>query len=41
MKSKKVKILKFSPETDKISLGIKQLSKDPWNGIEKKALQEY
>ena len=32
----KVKILKFSPETNKISLGIKQLSKDPWNGIEKK-----
>ena len=32
----KVKILKFSPETNKISLGIKQLSKDPWNDIEKK-----
>ena len=32
----KVKILKFSPETNKISLGIKQLSKDPWKGIEKK-----
>ena len=32
----KVKILKLSPETNKISLGIKQLSKDPWQNIEKK-----
>ena len=32
----KVKILKLNPETNKISLGIKQLSKDPWQNIEKK-----
>ena len=32
----KVKILKFNPESNKISLGIKQLSKDPWEKIEKK-----
>ena len=32
----KVKILKINPETNKISLGIKQLSKDPWQNIEKK-----
>ena len=32
----KVKILKYSPETNKISLGIKQLSNDPWKNIEKK-----
>ena len=32
----KVKILKFSPESNKVSLGIKQLSNDPWKDIEKK-----
>jgi len=32
----KVKILKFNSESNKISLGIKQLSKDPWEKIEKK-----
>ena len=32
----KVKILKFMPESSKISLGIKQLSEDPWKNIEKK-----
>ena len=32
----KVKILKLNPESNKISLGIKQLSKDPWQNIEKK-----
>ena len=32
----KVKILKLNIESNKISLGIKQLSKDPWQNIEKK-----
>ena len=32
----KVKILKLNAETNKISLGIKQLTKDPWQNIEKK-----
>jgi len=32
----KVKILKCNAESNKISLGIKQLSKDPWEKIEKK-----
>ena len=32
----KVKILKLDPESNKISLGIKQLTKDPWENIEKK-----
>ena len=32
----KVKILKLTPESNKISLGIKQLTKDPWQNIEKK-----
>ena len=32
----KVKILKLDAESNKISLGIKQLSKDPWQNIEKK-----
>ena len=32
----KVKILKFNSENNKISLGIKQLSNDPWKNIEKK-----
>lgn len=29
-----VKIIDFDPATEKISLGIKQLSADPWEGIE-------
>jgi len=29
-----VKIIDFDPETEKISLGIKQLATDPWEGIE-------
>ena len=32
----KVKILKLNAETNKISLGIKQLTKDPWENIKKK-----
>ena len=32
----KVKILKLNIESNKISLGIKQLTKDPWQNIEKK-----
>ena len=32
----KVKILKLNLVSNKISLGIKQLSKDPWHNIEKK-----
>ena len=31
----KVKILKLNPESNKISLGIKQLTKDPWQNIKK------
>ncbi len=29
-----VKVLEFDPETEKISLGLKQLTEDPWGGIE-------
>ncbi len=29
-----VKVLEFDPETEKISLGLKQLQPDPWEGIE-------
>ena len=32
----KVKIIKFEKEENKVSLGIKQLSQDPWKGIEGK-----
>ena len=32
----KVQIIKFNKESKKISLGIKQLSEDPWKNIEKK-----
>ena len=32
----KVKILKLNAESNKISLGIKQLTKDPWQNIKKK-----
>ncbi|MBN1636588.1 MAG: 30S ribosomal protein S1 [Deltaproteobacteria bacterium] len=30
----KVKVIEFDPETEKISLGLKQLQPDPWEGIE-------
>ncbi|MFU8805739.1 MAG: 30S ribosomal protein S1, partial [Bradymonadaceae bacterium] len=29
-----VKVLKFSPETERVSLGYKQLTPDPWEGAE-------
>jgi small subunit ribosomal protein S1 len=29
-----VKVLEFDPETEKISLGLKQLMPDPWEGLE-------
>ncbi len=29
-----VKVIKFNPETEKISLGFKQLIPDPWEGVE-------
>jgi small subunit ribosomal protein S1 len=29
-----VKIIDFDPQTEKISLGLKQIAKDPWEGIE-------
>lgn len=29
-----VQVIKFNPETQRISLGMKQLEKDPWAGIE-------
>ena len=35
-KSIKVKIIKFDREENKVSLGIKQLTQDPWQGIENK-----
>ena len=31
-----VKILKFDKETDKVSLGIKQLKEDPWSTVEER-----
>jgi small subunit ribosomal protein S1 len=30
----KVKVVDFNPETEKISLGLKQLTPDPWEGLE-------
>ena len=30
----KVKVLEFDPTTEKISLGLKQLTTDPWEGLE-------
>lgn len=30
----KVKVIEFDPETEKISLGMKQLTPDPWEGLE-------
>ena len=32
----KVKVLSFDREKERVSLGIKQLTADPWNGIEEK-----
>ncbi|HQG32028.1 MAG TPA: 30S ribosomal protein S1, partial [Deltaproteobacteria bacterium] len=29
-----VKVIEFDPETEKISLGMKQLTQDPWEGLE-------
>ncbi len=29
----KVKVLKYEPEKERISLGLKQLTPDPWNGV--------
>ncbi len=34
--SVKVKIIKINPETSRISLGIKQLHPDPWQGVQAK-----
>jgi small subunit ribosomal protein S1 len=32
----KVQVIRFNPETQRISLGIKQLEADPWDGVEQK-----
>ncbi len=32
----KVQVLKYDPSSEKISLGVKQLTKDPWDGLTKK-----
>ena len=32
----KVQVIRFNPETQRISLGMKQLEADPWEGIESK-----
>ncbi|HLN22363.1 MAG TPA: 30S ribosomal protein S1 [Patescibacteria group bacterium] len=32
----KVQVIRFNPETQRISLGIKQLEADPWEGVEAK-----
>jgi small subunit ribosomal protein S1 len=32
----KVQVIRFNPETQRISLGIKQLEADPWDGVEAK-----
>jgi small subunit ribosomal protein S1 len=32
----KVQVIKFNPETQRISLGMKQLEADPWEGVEAK-----
>src|SRR5271170_3044395 len=34
--SVKVQVIRFNPETQRISLGIKQLEADPWDGVEAK-----
>ncbi len=32
----KVKVLKFNPETDRVSLGVKQLTEDPWTHADRR-----
>ena len=32
----KVQVIRFNPETQRISLGMKQLEADPWEGVEAK-----
>ncbi|MEA4836671.1 MAG: 30S ribosomal protein S1 [Rhodospirillaceae bacterium] len=32
----KVQVIRFNPETQRISLGIKQLEADPWEGVDRK-----
>jgi small subunit ribosomal protein S1 len=32
----KVQVIRFNPETQRISLGIKQLEADPWEGVDQK-----
>jgi small subunit ribosomal protein S1 len=32
----KVQVIRFNPETQRISLGMKQLEADPWEGVDKK-----
>jgi len=32
----KVQVIRFNPETQRISLGMKQLEADPWDGVESK-----
>src|SRR6266550_2308450 len=34
--SVKVQVIRFNPETQRISLGMKQLEADPWEGVELK-----
>src|SRR6266436_6359341 len=34
--SVKVQVIRFNPETQRISLGMKQLEADPWEGVENK-----
>ncbi len=34
--SVKVQVIRFNPETQRISLGIKQLEADPWDGVDQK-----
>ena len=31
----KVQVIRFNPETQRISLGMKQLEADPWEGVER------
>src|SRR5438552_17115671 len=36
VQSVKVQVIRFNPETQRISLGMKQLEADPWEGVELK-----
>jgi small subunit ribosomal protein S1 len=38
-RSVEVKVLNFNPETERISLGLKQLDADPWEGVDGAAIQ--